>query len=302
MLSIKDVAQKTAFRKSLRLLKTAQLESPNIVIQPTEQVIQKAVDLLKKMDPNYFVGVKQININPSSGNYGSVESGKDKDPTVVNINLSKIKQHAGSEMSPELIVETALTIAHECAHVKSFNNEGGFVGGEAPAEQEERRVSDWIKNNLDKVASIENKNVIKKKADLASEIGSCIGADCLNNVLKQYGLRVGKFSRDRIKLTDLKGNPNDKYYIEYHGYNDFKLKQYKRKPNKSKPVSTSTYSLSDAINKYDEDRWIAEQTEEELIDELENDFGERYLTKDQASRYDKLMQMFTEEPEESDAF
>jgi Cu2+-containing amine oxidase len=76
--------------------------------------------------------------------YGFVESGKDKDPAIININMSKIKQESNSD---DAVISAAITIAHEKGHITSYNDSQGFVGGEAPAEQEERRVASWIKQN-----------------------------------------------------------------------------------------------------------------------------------------------------------
>lgn len=123
-----------------------ELNTPSVVIQPMEPVINKAVNLLKRMDPNYFQGVRRIQVSPASIYYGFVESGQQKDPSVVNINMGKIKQEGGNDETAAVIA-AATTIAHEVGHVKSYNQQQGFVGGESPAEAEERRVSDWIKQN-----------------------------------------------------------------------------------------------------------------------------------------------------------
>ena len=124
----------------------AELNTPAVVIQPMEPVINKAVNLLKRMEPNYFQGVRRIQVSPASIYYGFVESGQQKDPSVVNINMGKIKQEGGNDETAAVIA-AATTIAHEVGHVKSYNQQQGFVGGESPAEAEERRVADWIKQN-----------------------------------------------------------------------------------------------------------------------------------------------------------
>ena len=120
-----------------------QLESPNVIVQPSEPMINKAVQLLKRMDPNYFKGIRQIQLSPASMYFGFVESGQNKDPAVLNINLNKIKSISG----PEEVIQAALTVAHEAAHTKSYNDMQGFVGGENPAEAEEKRVAAWIAQN-----------------------------------------------------------------------------------------------------------------------------------------------------------
>lgn len=136
------------FYKSIILLAQAmgvdqELSGPNVVVEPMEPVVQKAISLLKRMDPNYFSGVRKVVVSPASMYYGFVESGPDKDPSIINVNMAKIKQESG----PAAVIAAATTIAHEKGHVGSFENTQGFVGGEAPAEVEEQRVAGWIQQN-----------------------------------------------------------------------------------------------------------------------------------------------------------
>jgi hypothetical protein len=120
------------------------LESPNVIVQPSEPLINKAIQLLKRMDPNYFKGVRQIQVSPASMYFGFVESGPNKDPAILNINMGKIK---GLGQGSEAVIQAALTVAHEAAHTKSYDQQQGFVGGENPAEAEEQKVSNWIEQN-----------------------------------------------------------------------------------------------------------------------------------------------------------
>jgi hypothetical protein len=233
------------------MLKGAQVNSPNIVIQPTEPVIQKAVNLLKKMDPNYFVGINQINLNSSTSNFGFVESGEGKDPTVVNVNLNRIKQHAGSEATPELIAETAITIAHECAHTKSFSGEQGFVGGESVAEQEERKVAEWIKNNPDKLQSVASVSykLIKvafemnniERSILNRAISDVRGMSELASRMEEVGYSLGKkFRKDKFNIIR-NGEVCDQYYIQMYDFTTFRVERIptpkiKKQEPKKEPV------------------------------------------------------------------
>jgi 2'-5' RNA ligase len=121
-----------------------ELASPDIKIEPVDTYIQKAVDLLKKINPSYFVGVRKIVADTGSG-YGHVSSGPNQDPTVIHINLARIKSEMNTKLQnatqeqkdKEIVRQIALTISHEHGHVKSFKPEGGFIGGEGPAEAEE---------------------------------------------------------------------------------------------------------------------------------------------------------------------
>lgn len=137
------------FSESLKILAQVvdqQVASPNIIIEPMEPLLQKAVDRLKKMDPNIFSGVKKIVVKPSSA-YGFVESGPDKDPTIININLSRIKQEMANHSEEEIIDALAQVIAHERAHIKSYKDDQGFVGGEQPAEAGERQARTWLESH-----------------------------------------------------------------------------------------------------------------------------------------------------------
>jgi hypothetical protein len=119
-----------------------ELVSPEIKIEPMESSIQKAVELLKKVNPNYFVGVRKIVVDTGMG-YGHVSAGGSEDPTVIHINLPKIRGEIQSKLGTapkdqqekELVRQIALTISHEKGHVSSYKPESGFPG-EAPAETE----------------------------------------------------------------------------------------------------------------------------------------------------------------------
>jgi len=52
------------------------------------------------------------------------------------------------------VVASAIVIAHEKGHVGSFEQQQGFVGGESPAEQEEKRVAAWIEQNQDRLKDL----------------------------------------------------------------------------------------------------------------------------------------------------
>jgi hypothetical protein len=124
-----------------------QVKSPNVVIDPGIQSdVKEAVDQLKKVDPNFFVGVSKI-VGFTGGPFGQVQS---NDPSVVHLNLAKIKQEikrqfgsfnlndpkqqqAYKEAIKRAIVEV---ISHETFHSKDWNPETHkFEHGEPGAEQ-----------------------------------------------------------------------------------------------------------------------------------------------------------------------
>lgn len=128
--------------------------TPNITIQPGRPEANCALDILKLWNPNFFVGVKNIVVGPSS-NYGHVESGPDKDPTVIYLNADRIVAESGGKQGgKEAAIATAKVIAHEKGHVASFNPQQGFVGGESPAEAKEQEFENWL--NSGGMKQIEN--------------------------------------------------------------------------------------------------------------------------------------------------
>lgn len=128
-----------------------ELDSPNIIIEPQESLIQKAVDLIKSKDPSYFKGVRKI-ISGNFPAYGRVESGPGKDPAIVQLNFQRTKNEITNAIksqnpnAPQSMIDDAIvkslaeTITHEKGHVSSFKPDSGFAGGESPAEQEANRM------------------------------------------------------------------------------------------------------------------------------------------------------------------
>jgi hypothetical protein len=134
-----------------------QVDSPNIIIEPVEPLLQKAVDQLKKLDPNYFKGVRKIVVKDESV-YGHVESGPGKDPTIIYLNLPRIKREitqqakSANPNAPNNVIDDAIvkaladTIAHERGHIGTYapgKDFSGF-GGESEAEAEARRISEKL--------------------------------------------------------------------------------------------------------------------------------------------------------------
>lgn len=122
----------------------SQLQSPTVSVEPANSLVQQAVELIKKVEPNYFSGIRKIVIS-TSPDYGHVESGPNKDPAIININVARIQNEAkGSEI--DMVKALATTIAHERGHIKSFDSNLGFQGGEGPAVAEEQRIANLINN------------------------------------------------------------------------------------------------------------------------------------------------------------
>jgi hypothetical protein len=132
----------SGYLKLSQVVSDPELASPDIKIEPVESNIQKAVDMLKKINPNYFVGVRKIIVDTGTG-FGHVSSGPGQDPSVIHINLTKIKneiqnkfRYASKEQQDkEFIRQIALTISHERRHQISYTPNLGF-SSESEAESE----------------------------------------------------------------------------------------------------------------------------------------------------------------------
>jgi len=127
------------------IFKQAQdISSPNVKIQPGYPEANCALEILKLYNPSYFSGILEIVIGPSA-NYGHVESGPGKDPSVIYLNADRIVAESGGQQGgQEAAIATAKVISHEKGHVASFNQQQGFVGGETPAESQEHDFENWL--------------------------------------------------------------------------------------------------------------------------------------------------------------
>lgn len=158
------------YYKSLMLLAQAQnidvgLTGPNVVIQPMEPLVDRAVKIIKRKEPNAFSGVRTINVGMGGGALGFVESGQGKDPSVINIDSNLIKNKA-SQFDPKVteflselphpeesakVFWTTVTLYHEIAHVKDYKEQQGFPGGEGVAEAAEGEIIKWMTQNFNMI-------------------------------------------------------------------------------------------------------------------------------------------------------
>lgn len=131
---------------------TQGIDTPLIMVQPYEPLVQEAVDELQSESPNIFIGVNKINLDMGYGQFGSVSS---DNPADINININNIKSEVsnqlGSPFDPnneqhKKVMKDSIkrVIVHEKAHVSDYDQDshlsGGnpFPGGEGVAEQAER--------------------------------------------------------------------------------------------------------------------------------------------------------------------
>jgi len=123
----------SGYMKFSQQITDPELASPDIKIEPMESNITKAVELLKKQNPNYFVGVRKIVVDTGMG-FGHVSAGGGEDPAVIHINLPKIRAEIQSKLGTapkeqqeqELVRQIALVISHERTHQTPYNTTNQF--------------------------------------------------------------------------------------------------------------------------------------------------------------------------------
>lgn len=152
----KILTSKRFYKQARRLfaqVNQSLIEGPDVQIEPGIQAdVQEAVKEIRATDPNFFRGVSKI-VGLSGGPFGQVSS---DDPTVIHVNINKIKQQVKQQLgsynpsSPEHqqafkeSIKRAIeeTISHEKGHVKDWNPEQHkFPGGEGVAESFEKQMS-----------------------------------------------------------------------------------------------------------------------------------------------------------------
>lgn len=137
-----------------RFAQDPQLDSPNVTIQPGKPEANAALDILKLWNPQFFQGTREIVIGPSP-NYGFVESGPNKDPSIIYLNADRIVAESGQQNGKAAALATAEVIAHEKGHIDSYDPSQGFQGGESPAEQKEQEFRQWLNSGgLQQVESL----------------------------------------------------------------------------------------------------------------------------------------------------
>jgi len=143
-------AAKIIYSQQLDVKPDPELESPEVRIEPQESLIEKAVAEIKKLDPNYFKGVRSI-VSGSMSGYGEVRSGPQQDPAIINLNVQRIKNEVSNKMKQAnpnvsqeeidraIVSSIVEVISHEKGHIKGYKPESGFTP-ESGAEEEARQM------------------------------------------------------------------------------------------------------------------------------------------------------------------
>jgi len=154
---------------------TQNIDTPLIMVQPYEPLVQEAIDELYQQNPNFFKGVNKVNIDMGFGQFGSVSS---TDPSDININIANIRSNVNREFQGQFDINNPehkkhmldvikRVLVHEKAHVSdaiqaqeisdiSLSGEELFPGGEGVAETAEQKFTS--SNKITKTASYDFKN------------------------------------------------------------------------------------------------------------------------------------------------
>jgi hypothetical protein len=154
-------AFKLLFAQQIDDQRKSLIDSPRIIM-PGEPLVQKAVNKLLQLDPNYFRGASEIKVKEESA-YGHVESGPGKDPSIIYVNIPRIKKEVAeafkkinpnatqAEIDEEVVRQLILTITHERVHIgdlfKSESNQSGFKPEFKP-ESEAQRIEAELASKL----------------------------------------------------------------------------------------------------------------------------------------------------------
>lgn len=130
-------------------------QSPDVVIEPMDGVVQQAVNRIKSMEPALLHNITKIVVHQGggSGQLGHVEMGPNKDPREVHIFKDRLTHHVRNNMtgSPEADIQKSVieaimeTIAHEAGHIgktrtqEQILTQPFFGEPEAERQQEEFR-------------------------------------------------------------------------------------------------------------------------------------------------------------------
>ena len=148
---------------------TQNINTPIIMVQPYEPIVQEVVDELYNENPQVFININRINVDMGYGQFGSVVS---DNPADININLNNIKNEVSSKIITSFDInnekhkmilknEIKRIIIHEKEHVQdAFKAQEGsedplegqelFPGGEGVAERAEQQYSPRVANNKSK--------------------------------------------------------------------------------------------------------------------------------------------------------
>jgi hypothetical protein len=126
---------------------TELLGSPKVMIEPYDGMVNDAVNIVNKSNPELLKNVSDIRINLSKGVIGEFQTDK---PNTIWINIGKLESDVRAQMAgqpeetikKEIVNQIASTIVHEATHKTEFAQTGQST--ESKPEQAEEQFKQQI--------------------------------------------------------------------------------------------------------------------------------------------------------------
>ncbi len=126
---------------------TELLGGPKVMIEPYDSMVNDAVNIVNKSNPELLKQVSDIRINLSKGVIGEYQT---NNPNTIWINIGKLESDVRAQMSgqpdeairKEIINQIASTIIHEGTHKGEFEQTG--TTSESKPEQAEEQFKQQI--------------------------------------------------------------------------------------------------------------------------------------------------------------
>jgi hypothetical protein len=113
----------------------------NVIIEPYEPIIYKAILAIETKYPHYFDGINRIILEQGDpGHFGKVHSDQ---PDTIFVSIQKVRGALSGRSEEEIVQQVAEILAHEMGHINAQ-----FEGGEAPAEAEEASMREALSSSL----------------------------------------------------------------------------------------------------------------------------------------------------------
>lgn len=164
---------------------------PNIIIDPYEPLVEKAIRLFEQKylpsmggpEQNTYSKVKTIKVEPGAPDHvGQVRSNT---PDIIYLSVPKIKSLVGANET-EVINQIVITLAHELGHLTS-----NFQGGEGPAEAEESKVRNrMVATNIQASIYKRSENKDQEEESAISIIADIIGS--AKNIETEIGMLLNE--------------------------------------------------------------------------------------------------------------
>jgi len=209
-------------------------QSPNVVIEPLDNLVQQAVVGVKTYDPALLNNVTKVVVHQGggSGQLGHVEMGPGKDPREVHIFkdriVNNVKQHltGRAERDIQLAIIRAImeTIAHEGGHIGKTRTQEDILSNPHLGEGEAERQEQEFMSKLPKISSSCLYSKTAMNIDgfwVNTETGEVIDVPSGSSHYQELAKKLNEFlTPEQAKVM----NENEFTFIEYNTTDPIKKK------------------------------------------------------------------------------